>query len=58
MFGEEIDLQTNHLSIWIHGYTKERFYSSTHTHVTNPAQKMHTNDCGCHYHNLEEMQMV
>lgn len=54
MFGGEIDLQTNHLCIWIHGRTKERFCSST----KNPAQKMRTNDYSCHYHNLEKMQMV
>lgn len=33
MFGGEIDLQTNHLSIWIHGHRKERFCSSSHTHT-------------------------
>ena len=59
MFGGEIDLQTNRLSIWIHNHKKERFCSSSHTHTQkNPVQKMHTNDCSCHYHNLEKMQMV
>lgn len=32
-FGEETDLQTHRTSIWIHGHTKERFCSSTHTHT-------------------------
>lgn len=58
MFGGEIDLQTNHLSIWIHDHQKERFVLLVIHTRKNPVQKMHTNDCSCHYHNLEKMQMV
>lgn len=53
MFGGEIDLQTNHHSIWIHGHKRKVCPSSNAHKEKNPVQKMHTNDYSCHYHNLE-----